>query len=230
MTEPGAPARPRRFPGARRRAPALAGALVAGLLAATPGRAHPHIFIDGGVDFLFDGTGDLARLRVTWIYDPMTSLFMLEDLGLDPTQPLQPADRARLAAYQTEWQPGFDGDSYLHDGARRVGLSGSLEPEAGIRDGQVVIVFLRDLDAPYRPGPDTRVDVYDPTYYTAYRVTDAPRLEGAPDGCRARVENFEPTRALAPLQQSLLALSAEETPADADVGALFAEKVHLACE
>ena len=203
--------------------------LFAGLVAATPLRAHPHVFIDTGVDFLFDETGDLARLRITWIYDPMTSLFILEDLGIDGTKPLTPGDRARIAAYDLTWEPGHDGDSYLWDGARRVGLSGPRAPQGDLRDGRVVIAFLRDVDVPYRPGPDTRVEVYDPTYYMAYTITDAPRLEGAHDGCRAEVEHFEPTQALAPLQQSLAALSAEQAPPEADVGALFAEKVHLAC-
>lgn len=207
----------------------FAGVLLAGILAATPGRAHPHVFIDAGVDFLFDDAGGLARLRITWTYDPLTSLFILEDLGIDGSQPLSPADRGRVAAYDTEWEAGYEGDGYLWDGARRVGLSGPRVPEAEIRDGRVVIAFLRDVDVPYRPGPDTRVEVYDPTYYMAYTITDAPRLEGAHHGCRAEVEHFEPTQALAPLQQSLAALSAEQSPPEADVGALFAEKVHLAC-
>jgi polyphosphate kinase len=212
------------------RASGFAAALLAGLVAATPGRAHPHVFIDGGVDFLFDDSGELARLRITWIYDPMTSLFILEDLGIDAAKPLSPDDRVRLAAYDTVWDEGYDGDSYLRDQVRRIGLSTPKEPDAGIRDGRVVVTFLRDLDVPYRPGADTRVDVYDPTYYMAYTITDAPRLEGSHDGCRAEVVHFEPTKALASLQQSLAALSAEQTPEQDDVGASFAEKVHLACD
>lgn len=212
------------------RASGFAATLLAGLVVATPGRAHPHVFIDGGVDFLFDDAGELARLRITWIYDPMTSLFILEDLGIDAAKPLSPDDSIRLAAYDTVWDEGYEGDSYLRDHGRRIGLSPPKEPVAGIRDGQVVVTFLRDLDAPYRPGVDTRVDVYDPTYYMAYTITDAPRLEGPHDGCRAEVEHFEPTKALASLQQSLAALSAEQTPEQADVGASFAEKVRLACD
>lgn len=204
--------------------------LVAGSLASAPARAHPHVFIDGGFDFLFEGSGRLARLRIAWVYDPMTSLFILEDLGINATRPLWPGDRARIAAYDTAWDEGYDGDSYLWDGARRVGLSRPREPDAELRDGRVTITFLRDLDAQFRPGPDTRVDVYDPTYYMASTINYTPRLEGPHGQCRAEVEHFEPTTALAPLRQSLFALSAEETPAQADVGALFAEKVHLACD
>lgn len=134
------------------RALGIVALLVAGNLAPAPARAHPHVFIDGGVDFLFDGSGRLVRLRVTWIYDPLTSLFILEDLDIDAARPLSPGDRARVAAYHTAWEAGYDGDSYLRDRDGPVDLSGPREPDAELRDGRVTITFLRDLDAPARTG------------------------------------------------------------------------------
>ena len=206
-------------------------ALVIGLgtAAGGPAAAHPHVFIDGGLDFVFDDDGRLASLRITWIYDPLASLFMLEDLGLAATGPLTAADRAQLAAYQTEWMPGFAGDSYLRHKGEAVRLSGPVAPEAEVRDGRVVIRFRRDLAAPVHPGHETVAEVYDPTYFTAYRITEAPALEGAPAHCTAEVEPFEPKQGLAALQERLLAIPASGTPEDPDVGALFAEKVHLSC-
>lgn len=207
-------------------------ALVAALLALTPAAAaaHPHVFIDGGVDFLFDGEGRIESLRVTWIYDPLNSLFMLEDLGLpvDATE-LAPADSTRLAAYQTEWIEGYDGDSYLWHGGDRIGLSGPLTPEAEIRDGQVAISFLREVATPFRPDDSTVVQVYDPTYFTAYAITDAPRLESAPAGCGAEVVPFRPTSDLVVLQQRLSEIPIDGDP-DGDPGALFAERVRVTCD
>ena len=207
------------------------GLVLAAGLGARPAAAHPHVFIDTGVDFLFDDAGNLAQLRITWIYDPMISLFMQEDLGITPGRPLTADERARLAAYDTEWEEGYAGDAYLWDGARAVGLSGPRAADADFRDdGRAVIRFLRDVATPYRPGADTRVEIYDLTYYMAYTITETPRLEGAPAGCAAEVAHFEPSKALAPLQRALSALSAEETPEQDDVGALFAERVRLACD
>jgi ABC-type uncharacterized transport system substrate-binding protein len=207
-------------------------ALLAALLVLTPAAAtaHPHVFIEGGVDFLFDGEGRLESLRVTWIYDPLNSLFMLEDLGLPVDAPeLEPADRARLAAYQTERVEGYDGDSYLWHHGERIGLSGPLAPEAEIRDGQVAIMFRRDVATPFRPDPSTEVQVYDPTYFTAYAITDAPRLEGAPAGCGAEVVPFRPTSDLVILQQQLLDIPIDGDPTG-DPGALFAERVRVTCD
>lgn len=202
------------------------------VLSLAPGaaRAHPHIYIDSGMDFLFDAEGRLAELRVTWIYDALTSLFMLEDLAIDATGPLAAEDRARLAAYQTEWDAGFDGDSYLWDGARRIELSGPEAADAALMDGKVAISFTRSVGAPFRPGAETVVKVYDPSYFTAYMVTAPIRLEGGADGCRTRVEPFVPGGPLTALQESLSSLPADATPEDQDVGALFADKVYVTCD
>jgi ABC-type uncharacterized transport system substrate-binding protein len=210
----------------------LRAALLALVVALAPGpaRAHPHVFIDGGVDFLFDAEGRLTDLRVSWIYDPLTSLLMLEDLGIDAygAAPLAPADRAALAAYQTDWYPEFEGDSYLWDGDRRIGLSRPRAADAEVVDGRVVIRFERALDAPFRPGAETVVKVYDPTYFTAYSITERPRLEGGAARCGARVQPFEPSGPLAALQRSLSAIGIDEDPEE-DVGAVFAERVFVTC-
>jgi hypothetical protein len=68
-------------------------------LAPLPATAHPHVYIDGGVDFLFDSEGRLARLRVTWVFDALSSLFIMEDLGIGAEATLTPEDRNRIAAY-----------------------------------------------------------------------------------------------------------------------------------
>ncbi|HMQ92551.1 MAG TPA: DUF1007 family protein [Amaricoccus sp.] len=209
----------------------LTPAILAALLAQAPAavEAHPHIFIDGGVGFVFDKQGRLATLEVTWIYDAMTSLLMLDDLGIDGAAPLGSRDRERLAAYQTTWEAGFDGDSFLWDGDRPIALSGPLEPAAEIRDGLVVITFGRTVETPFRPGPETVAEIYDPTYFTAYAVTETPRLEGRADGCHAEVVPFRPTASLRPLLDRLGAVPIDETPDEA-LGRLFADKVRLTCD
>jgi len=203
-------------------------------LAVAPGsgRAHPHAFIDGGLDFVFDAEGRLAALRVTWIYDAFTSLIMLEDLGITAldTAGMSPAERAELAAYQTTWDPSFEGDSTLTRDGERVGLSGPRAPEAGIVNGQVVIRFLRAVETPFRPGTDTTAAAYDPSYFTAYAITEPPRLEGGAAGCAAQVEPFEPDGMLAALQVRLLSLPADAEPEDPRIGALFADRIHVTCD
>jgi ABC-type uncharacterized transport system substrate-binding protein len=73
------------------------------------------------------------------------------------------------------------------------------------------------------------VQVYDPTYFTAYAVTATPHLEGAPDGCSAEVVPYRPTRELTDLQERLSDIPIDGDP-DGDPGALFADRVMVACD
>lgn len=206
-------------------------------LAPTSAQAHPHVFIEGGVDLRFDASGRLDTLRVIWTYDALTSLFMLEDLGIsaEAADTLSAADAARLAAYQTSWEPGYEGDSYLWNGASRVALSGPIDAEARIIEDQVEITFLRILDTPYRPAPGldgpetTEVRIYDPVYYTRYTVTRTPLLTGNSHGCAARVVPFAPTGPLAALRDSLSDIPVDGDP-EGEPGALLADHVRIACD
>jgi ABC-type uncharacterized transport system substrate-binding protein len=197
-----------------------------------PAGAHPHVFIDTGVDFLFDDEGRLTHIRVSWLYDFMSSFFFLDELGIveDPPGQIDAAAKAELAEYQSQWIEGYEGDSYLWDGDTRIGLSGPLEPRAEYHDGLVEIVFLRAVETPFVPGADSVVKVYDPTYFSAYFVKGTPRLENAPEGCRASVRPFEPSTDLAALQQSLLSIPIDQDPEDSEIGALFADRVYVSCD
>lgn len=201
-------------------------------LAPAAGRAHPHAFIDGGLDFVFDAEGRLTALRVTWIYDLFTSLFLLEDLGITATgtAEMTAEQRRALTASQMTWDPDFAGDSTLRHGGQRIALSRPLQAEADIVDGQAVFRFLRAVETPFRPGPDTVAMAYDPSYFTAYAITAPPQLLGPADGCRVRVAPFEPAGMLAALQERLLSLPADAEPDDPDVGALFADRIFVTCD
>jgi ABC-type uncharacterized transport system substrate-binding protein len=210
--------------------PLLAGSLALALAAPPAVQAHPHVFIDSGVDFLFDDGGRLTHLRITWLYDHLSTLLLLEDLGITPDADggLGADAAAAVARDQSQWIEGYDGDATLHHDGQRVALGPPIEPQATYREGQVEIRFLRALGKPVVPGGETVAKVYDPSYFVAYFVTYEPRLEHAPPGCAARVEAFEPTAPLAALQQSLFALAPDEDP-DEPVGHLFADRILVSC-
>jgi ABC-type uncharacterized transport system substrate-binding protein len=211
----------------------LAGALALAVSGGMPQAAsgHPHVFIDAGVDFLFDPEGRLAHLRVTWLYDHLYTLLLLEDLGIRPGEggAITDDDRAALAHDQSQWIDGYDGDATLRHGGARIGLSRPIEPQADYRDGQVEIRFLRALETPIRPDDTTVVKLYDPTYFVAYYVEFPPTLEHAPEGCALTIIPFEPSGPLVALQQSLFDLPPDEDP-DEPVGHLFADEIRVTCD
>lgn len=191
---------------------------------------HPHVFIDGGVDFLGDDQGRVGAVRITWIYDEFTTLYVLQNLKFDADGDgaLTAEERRFLVEDQTTWEPGFDGDGYLFQDGQRVALGGPTEGEVDLVDGRLKVTFRRALAAPQRPAALT-AKLYDPAYYYAYAIVQPPKVDALP-GCRATLIPFVADTGLAALQSTLSGLSANETPEQQDVGALFADQVRLTCD
>ncbi len=209
----------------------LAGALWA---VALPATAHPHIFIDAGIDPIFDSGGRLTAIRVTWTYDDYYSLLVLQDRGLDPDfdGELTAAEQAELDGFDMNWLPGFAGDTHgLYNGAP-VGLSGPQDFSASLKDGRITTVHVRTLDQPIEVGAEPVIfQAYDPEYYTAYTLSLPPVIEGR-EGCTAEVFVPAPTAQSQILLDALAEVGADETLADAGipaVGAQFAEEVRVTC-
>lgn len=222
----------------RMRAALVAGAAMALPLAVpAPAMAHPHIWVDAGLEIYFDDQGRLAALRITWVYDEFFSMLMLSDLELDSgfSGELTPEDHAALQGFDMNWIEGYHGDVFVTlDGAAQA-LSGPLEWTSDLIDGQLVSTHLRALEERVAPeGAEVRIEVYDPTYYTAYRIVGTPAVMGRTD-CRVRI--FEPDwdAADAQLQAALdemLGAGLDEFEIEADfpaVGRLFADEARIAC-
>jgi ABC-type uncharacterized transport system substrate-binding protein len=205
--------------------------VIAAVLAclAGPSGAHPHIFVDPLAGSRFDDDGRLASLRITWTYDAFTSLVTFDQLALDADRDglLDGADRAAIVAGETEWPPDYNGDVHLDAGGVQVAMGRPHDGEAWLEDDRVSVAFDLPLAAPLDVSDGARLRLCDPYYYYAYAMVG---LEGGgPTSCEARIERFEPDAATATIQTQLAALSQEETPTQENVGALFADEVHLSC-
>jgi ABC-type uncharacterized transport system substrate-binding protein len=214
----------------------LLSTVAAGMLAAGQAAAHPHVFVDTGLQVIFDDAGQVAAVRVIWVYDELYTMFVLDDLGLDQdfSGELTPDEQARLAGFDMNWVEGYEGDLYALSGDKGIGLSGPSSWTAEMREGRIITTHLRTLEGRVAPdnGTPLILQVYDPTYYTAYRIAIDPIIEGRTD-CEARIFEPDRTAASALLEDALAEMLAE---ADADmeadfpaVGAAFAEEVRLTC-
>lgn len=173
-----------------RRLPLLAAPLLALLLAATSAAAHPHAFIDTGIEVLFDAEGRAAAIRVSWSYDELTTLMIVEDNGADKDGDgtLSEAELATLRGFDMEWGEDFLGDTYAKQGGAPVALS--LKPEDWTtewKDGRLVSRHTRRFVAPVKVGQEPLVILpYDPGYYAAYTIVGETVLTGR-EGCAAQV-------------------------------------------
>ena len=98
-------------------------------LAANPLAAHPHIFVDTGLNLRFDAQGRLTEVEVIWVYDEFYSLLITEDRGLDPDFDgvLTAEELDDLQGFDMNWTPGFNGDLVVLQAGRELSLSGPMQ-------------------------------------------------------------------------------------------------------
>lgn len=200
-------------------------------LAAGPVAAHPHVFVDGEIGFEVDAAGRLAAMRVVWRFDAFYTMLLMIELELDPAAPPDAAALAALAALQPEWAQDFGGDGVLRVQGQAVPLAPAQDVTAAVEDGRLVMAFARPLAAPLAArGVEIEASLYDPLFFVAYMVEAAPTVAGpGAAACAARLHPFDPTDELRGLQDTLLGLAMEETPADPEVGRLLADRATLTC-
>ncbi len=209
---------------------------LAALLALFPAQsgAHPHIFVDTSIQFLFDSDEQLAGVRVIWIYDELYSLLITEDLGLDQDfdGQLTSDEIEKLSGFDMNWDEGFAGDVRGFSNEQALDLSRPVEWSATFEEGKIITTHVRALAERVDPRDTELVfRLYDPTFYTAYSATEIHLVEGAPD-CFAEAKRFDPEIAYAYLEDRLD--EAEATGMDVEmnfpaVGAIFADEVRLIC-
>ena len=98
--------------------------------------AHPHVFIDAGVSFIFDKNGKLSAVKVEWSYDDMYTLLQLDEMGLDSDGDgvITVSEQQRLAGFDTNWIDGFEGDVYLTQNGKPLKLGRPQDPGATLED------------------------------------------------------------------------------------------------
>lgn len=201
---------------------------------ASPSQAHPHVFVDAGVEFVLDEKARVSGVRIRWTFDAFVSLYIVEEEGLDQDGDgvLNPEEAKAFAEKSIQWNDDFDGDVFLSSGGEDLFLAQPREPYAALDKGRVSLTFYRDLEEPVAASAAPIVArIYDPTYFIAYSVRDRQSGVQTPGAqCRVDITPFDATPALFDLQTTLSALSREETPRQGNVGALFADVVTLTCE
>lgn len=208
------------------------GIVAAELIAAAPVAAHPHVFVDGGVDFVMRDRTMLEALEVTWLFDEFETLYTLSSagVGLNEDGGLDEADRLELVRQLSDWPDDFDGSAHPSVDGVAIALEWPTGLDARLIEGRLEMTFTRRLEAPISLS-ERRVEVafYESTYFFDFSITNAPLIRNGSGDCAARVIPFEADAQSAALQTTLLELGREETPDIENVGALFADRIVLRC-
>lgn len=210
---------------------AVTAALITGF--ALPAAAHPHIFIDTGLEVIFDDQGRATALRISWTYDDLTSLGIISDRGMDEDFDgvLTPEELVAISGFDMQWDAGFAGDTYALLGSVALPLSGPSDWTASYADAKLTSTHLRKFSEPVLIGVDPLVvQAYDPTYYVAYTIVADTALTG---GTACTAQAFEPDRAAADIKlQAAMDEMAGSTSVEGAfpaIGAAYAEEVRISC-
>jgi hypothetical protein len=138
-----------------------------------PPLAHPHVFIDAGITLMTDDDGAITAVEVTWLYDELYTLILLQDYELDPDfdGALTEAEVADTLGFDLNWNSGFEGGLYLSRGERMLDARRARAGVAELRpDGRMQTTHRR----PGAGDPGAGVveaQVYDAAFFIAFEAT-----------------------------------------------------------
>lgn len=198
---------------------------------AVPLSAHPHVFIDGGVDFIMADGATLDALSVTWLFDEFETLYDLSSRGIEPQADgtLSDADRETIRASYADFPDDFDGSAHLTIDGQNIEMDWPSDVAVDLVDGRLQLTFIRYL-ADQIDLTDKNVDVafYESTYFFAFKITNQPAFSNGANCTYVSVPYVAGSQTQ-DVQESLAQLGREETPQIANVGELFADRIVVTC-
>jgi ABC-type uncharacterized transport system substrate-binding protein len=147
---------------ARRLAAALA--IVVGLMPRLAA-AHPHVFIDSRVTFLFDGS-KLTGFRENWLFDEVFSDQLLQDFDADRNGQFSKAESDKMGAETLPNLAQFRYFTYVWVAGKDLGKIAPTDFRASAKNKLVTFDFLVKLPHPIDPRQaDFALEINDREYY-----------------------------------------------------------------
>ncbi|MGH6880591.1 DUF1007 family protein [Hypericibacter sp.] len=148
---------------ARRAVPALT--LLLGLGLPSIAWAHPHVFIDNRVTFLFAG-GKIVGFRENWVFDEIFSDELLGDFDKDGDGRLSKAESDGVAEGTMPNMDQYRYFTYVWVDRKDLGKIKPTDFHASAKDKLVTFDFLITLPKPVDPlKQDFAVEINDRTYF-----------------------------------------------------------------
>lgn len=165
------------------------------LILTRPTLAHPHMWVEGKVQVLFDAQGQVIGVTQTWMFDEMFSSYAKQGLpeGTDKRPPQADLDQIGTSWIEALADPMSHYFTNITHGNREVptGPAQRVRVDWNTDTEQMSLSFELPFLTPVTP--DDRplvVSVSDPTFYVAYSFEspDAIELLAAPERCQASYE------------------------------------------
>ncbi|MDO9024494.1 DUF1007 family protein [Zwartia sp.] len=170
--------------------------------------AHPHIWIDGNVELVFDRQGQAVGVRQSWLFDELFSTYALQGMPRDKAGQVPAQELEKITG---EWMKALgEPDSHfftkmsLGGKALSYGAPQQAQTTWDPKTSQLVLSFALPFEQPVNVGAKGfEVDIQDPSYFVAFNYKGLKSFKGvdAPSGCKF---NYMPPRPLDPKTERLL--------------------------
>jgi ABC-type uncharacterized transport system substrate-binding protein len=151
---------------------------------AEPVDAHPHVWIDAVVTFVFED-GRLVALRHQWKFDEFFGSFVIEEHDTDHDGAFDAAEVGAIRDSAFSNLREFDYFTHVRLDGDKLTLQEVSAFTAHIEDSVLVYEFAMPLPEPVDPGKNRfAASVYDVEYYVEVLLDqyDPVRFEGIPSG------------------------------------------------
>jgi ABC-type uncharacterized transport system substrate-binding protein len=172
-------------------------------------QAHPHIYIEGGIELVFNRQGQVASVRQSWLFDELFSTYALQGMPRDHSGQVVSAELEKITG---EWMTALaDPESHFFTKVTLAGKPLAFGAPNNARTtwdpktSQLVLSFDLPIDPPVKVDPKgLEVDIQDPSYFVAFNYKGGIRaIKGvdAPAECKF---GYMPPRPLDPKTERLL--------------------------
>ena len=203
--------------------------------AATPARAHPHVWVEMQSDVVFNSEGLISAVNVSWTFDDAYAQMALDGLDkngdgvYDPTE-LEPLTRENLDSLKD-----YNFFTYVRFDGKAQSIGAPVDAGQIYAKNKLQLHFQVPLVTPVDPARGEFVlKTYDPEFFIAFDyVKDDPVsvIGDMPKNCALDVK---PVPSDAEIEQTRAMLATKGTdwkPAeDEDFGAIFAQPVTITCK
>jgi ABC-type uncharacterized transport system substrate-binding protein len=201
--------------------------MLAGMLAlgVSPALAHPHVWITSTSELIYAPDGSITGVRHAWTFDDMFTSYVLQGIESKTKDVYTHEELAPLAQTNVESLKEFGFFTFAKADGKKQRFLEPVDYFMEYKDGALTLHFTLPLKTPVK-SKELALEVYDPTFFVDFALAekDPIRLVGAPADCQFSLQR--------PKDGAASAQGIDEqsfTGANSNFGAMFANKITVAC-